>query len=116
MVGTLLAAWRKVGLKNKIGYIARINTELNPGRDPFEFHEATFTRTINSRGDKIRSKLLCLPVDYSEIVETAQMMKRDPGLIIVREPFLLDDELHDRVMKWVEWANKADPKEYDFFA
>lgn len=103
-------------MKNKIGYIARINTELNPGRDPFEFREATFARTINSRGDKIRSKLLCVPVDYSEIVEAAQMMKKDPGLIIVREPFLLDDELRDRVMKWVEWANKADPKEYDFFA
>lgn len=31
------------------------------------------------------------------------------------EPFLLDDELKEKAIKWVEWANKADPKEYDPF-
>lgn len=28
----------------------------------------------------------------------------------------MDDELREKVIKWVEWANKADPKEYDPFA
>lgn len=35
---------------------------------------------------------------------------------VVQEPFLLDDELREKVERWVEWANKADPSEYDPFA
>lgn len=44
------------------------------------------------------------------------MMKKNPSVILVREPFLLDDELRDKVTRWVEWANNADPNEYDPFA
>ena len=101
----------------KIGYIRRNDLELNPQlKEKFTFKEATFTRRISSRGDRCYSKMLCEPVDYEEIVDSANMMKSDHGLIVVNEPFLLDDELRGKVVKWVEWANKADPKEYDFFA
>ena len=101
----------------KIGYIRRNDLELNPQlKEKFTFKEATFTRRISSRGDRCYSKMLCEPVDYEEIVDNANMMKSDHGLIVVNEPFLLDDELREKVVKWVEWANKADPKEYDFFA
>ena len=41
---------------------------------------------------------------------------RYPNHILVSEPFLLDDELRQKVTEWVEWANHADPKEYDPFA
>jgi hypothetical protein len=89
---------------------------MNPHfTERFKFIEATFTRKINSRGDKVYSKMLLYPVDYEEIVDNANIMKQNPNLILVREPFLLDDELRDKVLKWVEWANKADPKEYDPF-
>lgn len=60
--------------------------------------------------------MLMCPVDYEEIVSNANLMKENPNLILVREPFLLDDELKERCVKWVEWANNADPKEYDPFA
>jgi len=98
----------------KIGYIVRYDLKLNPHlTEKFKFMEATFTRRISSRHDRIYSKMLCMPVDYQEIVDTANMMKENPNLIIVNEPFLLDDELRDKVTKWVEWANRADEKEYD---
>ena len=99
----------------KIGYIVRYDLKLNPHlTERFEFREAPFTRTINNKGDKIRSKMLTHPIDYDEIVANAKIMKtRD--LILVDEPFLLDDELKEKVIKWVEWANKADPKDYDPF-
>ena len=101
----------------KTGYIVRYNLDLNPHlTERFKFREASFTRTINSRGDKIRSKMLMFPVDYEEVADNAAMMKRNPDLILVREPFLLDDELKDKCTKWVEWANTAAPKEYDPFA
>lgn len=82
----------------------------------FKLREASCTRTINSRGDKIRSKILMFPVDYEELVSNANIMKKNPSVILVREPFLLDEELKEKVTKWVEWANKADPSEYDPFA
>ena len=59
--------------------------------------------------------MLLYPVDYEDIVSTAEMMKKNPNLIIVREPFLLDDELRQKVTKWVECANRSDPKDYDPF-
>ena len=100
----------------KIGYIVKYNLELNPNlTERFAFLEGTCTRTINSRGDKVRSKILRFAVDYEEIEENAKLLKENQGIMLVREPFLLDDELRDRAIRWVEWANKADPKEYDPF-
>ena len=100
----------------KIGYIRRNNTELDPTRPRFEFREATFTRRISSWGDRVYSKMLVFPVDYEDIVETANEMKNDSGIIMVNEPFLLDDDLRKKIVRWVEWANKADQKQYDPFA
>lgn len=99
----------------KIGYIQRYDLKLNPHlTERFKFREASATRTINSKGDKIRSKMLAFPVDYEEIASNTKIMK-ERGLILACEPFLLDDELREKALKWVEWANKADPKEYDPF-
>lgn len=87
----------------KIGYIAEYNLELNPHlTEKFKFMEATFTRRISSRGDRVYSKMLQFPVDYEEIVDNANMMKNNSDIILVREPFLLDDELKEKVTKWVE--------------
>ena len=101
----------------KIGYIAEYDLELNPHlTEKFKFRESTFTRRISSRGDRVYSKMLQFPVDYEEIVDNANIMKNNSDIILVREPFLLDDELKEKVTKWVDWANKADPHEYDPFA
>ena len=101
----------------KLGYIVKYDLTLNPHlTEKFKFREATFTRRISSRGDRVYSKMLQFPIDYDEIVDNADIMKKNPSLILVQEPFLLDDELRDKVIRWVEWANKADPSEYDPFA
>ena len=101
----------------KIGYIVKYDLTLNPHlTEKFKFREATFTRRISSRGDRIYSKMLQFPIDYEEIVANAEIMKKNPRIILVQEPFLLDDELREKVTRWVEWANKADPSEYDPFA
>ena len=100
----------------KIGYIARYDLELNPHlTERFKFKEAACTRRISSKGDKVYSKMF-YPLDYEELVENASIMKKNENLILVCEPFILDDELREKVTKWVEWANKVDPKEYDPFA
>ena len=100
----------------KIGYIRRNNLEMNPHlTEKFKFIEATCTRKINTRGDKVYSKMLIYPVDYEEVLDNANWMKESQGLILVQEPFLLDDELREKAIRWVEWANQADPKEYEMF-
>ena len=100
----------------KIGYIRKHNLELNPHlTEKFTFREATFTRKITSKSDRVYSKLI-YPIDYQEIVDNANMMKKDQGIIIVNEPFLLDDELREKAIKWVEWANTVDEKEYSMFS
>ena len=99
----------------KLGYIRRNNLELNPHLEKFQFKEASFTRRISSKGDRVYSKMF-VPLDYEEIVDNANIMKDNSGLILVEEPFLLDDELREKAVRWVEWANNADPKEYDPFA
>lgn len=100
----------------KLGYIAKYNLKLNPRlTEPFVFKEASFTRRISSKGDRVYSKLL-YPVDYEEIVKNANFMRNNPQLILVEEPFLLDDELRKKATMWVEWANKADSSEDDLLA
>ena len=99
----------------KIGYIRRNDLKLNPNLKKFDFKEAPFTRRISSKGDRIYSKMFVVPIDYTEIVDTANMMKDGDGLIVVNEPFLLDDELRDKAIRWVEWANGVDSKEYELF-
>lgn len=100
----------------KLGYIRRNNLELNPHlTEKFQFKEASFTRRISGKGDRVYSKMF-VPLDYEEIVDNANLMKENSGLILVGEPFLLDDELREKAIRWVEWANNADPKEYDPFA
>ena len=113
---SVLMAKKKVvtNMAMKIGYIMVYDLEMNPHlTEKFKFREATFTRRITSKGDRVYSKILQFPVDYEEIVDNANIMKKSPKLILVKEPFLLDDELKEKVTKWVEWANKADPSEYD---
>ena len=101
-------------MEMKIGYIMVYDLKMNPHlTENFKFREATFTRRITSKVDRVYSKMLQSPVDYEEIVDNANFMKKNPQLILTREPFLLDDELKEKVTKWVEWANKVDPREYD---
>ena len=100
----------------KLGYIAKYDLKLNPHlTEQFAFKEAPFTRRISANSDRVYSKLLS-PVDYEEIVSNANIMRNNPKVILVREPFLLDDELREKAIRWVDWANKADPREYDPFA
>lgn len=100
----------------KIGYIQEINLKLNPHiKERFRFKEASFTRRISRRGDMVYSKMLLLPVDYEEIVDNAKIMKGNSKIMLIREPFLLDDELREKAIRWVEWANKTDKSKYDPF-
>ena len=99
----------------KIGYIRKYSDPCDTKRNSFRFVECSCTLRISSKSDRVYSKQF-MPLDYEKIVDNANIMKKNPIIIIVQEPFLLDDELREKAVKWVEWANKADPSEYDPFA
>ena len=71
-------------------------------------------RKITAGGDRVYCKML-YPTDYEDVQHNTEIMK-EKGLIVVCEPFFVDDELREKVTKWVEWANSVDQKEYDSFA
>ena len=103
-------------MKMKVGYIQKYDLKLNPHlKEPFKFREENYTRRIGPNGDKVYSKLFYGSMDYEELESNMRIMKNNPKIILIREPFLLDDELREKVVKWVRWANKADQKEYDPF-
>lgn len=97
----------------KIGYIYKRESP-DKSRCEFTFRESSFTRRISGKSDRVYSKIL-YPVDFEEIVSNARIMKDNPRIILVQEPFLLDDELREKVTRWVAWANSADRSEYDPF-
>lgn len=99
----------------KIGYIQKYSDPCHIENDRFRFIECSCTRKISSKSDRVYSKRF-MPQDYEEIVDNANIMRKNPGIILVQEAFLLDDELREKAVKWVEWANQADPSEYDPFA
>ena len=97
----------------KVGYICKYELP-NKSRCNFIFFETSFRRIISGKRDRVYSKAL-YPVDFEEIVSNAKIMKDNPGIILVQEPFLMDDELREKVTRWVAWANSADRSEYDTF-
>lgn len=98
-------------MRNMIGYIARRGDRITGYR--FKFYEASYTRKITSRSDKVYSKIL-YPQDYDIVKDNTEIMQGD-DIILITEPFFLDDELRKKVTDWVAWANSVDPSEYDPF-
>lgn len=99
----------------KIGYIKKYSDPCNIKNDSFRFIECSCTRRISSKSDRVYSERF-MPHDYEKIVDNANIMRKNPGIILVQEVFLLDDELREKATRWVEWANQVDPSEYDPFA
>ena len=94
----------------KIGYICMV---VQGEKENFEYQEASCTRTIGTRTDKVRCKFL-YPQDYEDVMRNTEMLKNNTGIMIVREPFFTDEELKKRCLKWCEWANSCENREYSF--
>ena len=90
--------------KDKIGYIGRY--ENDDGTTRFEFIEVKIksirvgkTRT-SVYADKFRA------LDAEEIESNTEIMKDNTSLVLVREPFITNDELTERLKKTVDYWNK----------
>ena len=94
----------------QIGYIRRVKNSSK--RTSFEFISTPYTRKISPRSDKVYTKLF-FPFEYSEVEINTNLLKGNNEIMLVNEPFFLDEDLEKRAVRWVEWANQANPEEYD---
>lgn len=100
----------------KLGYIERymdVYADKVSGHR-YRFIESPYTIRISSRGKRVYAKRF-FPFDFDYVENNTELFKAD-GLVLVNEPFFLDDDLRKKAVRWVEFANKADPKEFDPFA
>lgn len=95
--------------KMRIGYISHL------AENQFKYSSAPYRRIISEKSDRIYSKMFWHPFDYEEVKFNTDMMKENAGIILVTEPFFVDEELEKKAKEWVEWANNSDPEEYDPF-
>ena len=97
----------------RIGYIQECEpSEGQCAAGQFKYIEDEFVRRISDDADLICSSKF-QPVDYEEVLNNTILMKEVPNSVLIQEPFLVDSSLSERVMQWVDWANKVNASEYD---
>lgn len=97
----------------KVGYISR-RKDPETGKEVFSYREANATRRIGVRSDTVKIPFLYGTYPYEELVSNTHFME-NPKIVLTREPFITNDEQKERCMKWCEWANSCEHREYSFF-
>ncbi len=89
--------------KDKIGYIRR--KELADGTTEFKFIEAKIKSVrIGKKGTSVYSDRF-RALDAEELEENAELMADTSRLILVNEPFIMNDEMSERLQKVIEHWN-----------
>lgn len=90
---------------SKLGYIVRYD---GGDRMKFGLRESDY----RVRNGKVHSKMLSFAEFYETVLLNTQMMQRD-GIVLVTEPFFMDDDMKKKVEGWIAWANRTDRSEWD---
>ena len=93
-----------ITMKDKIGYIRR---QENPdGTTSFKLIEAKIKSIrIGKKGTSVYSDRF-RAFDAEELEENVKLMADTSKLILVGEPFIMNDEMSERLKKVVEYWNK----------
>lgn len=93
-----------ITMKDKIGYIRR---QENPdGMTSFKLIEAKIKSIrIGKKGTSVYSDRF-RALDAEELEENVKLMADTSKLILVGEPFIMNDEMSERLKKVVEYWNK----------
>ena len=90
--------------KDKIGYIRR--QEYPDGTTEFRFIEAKIKSVrIGKKGTSVYSDKF-RALDAEELEENAELMADTSRLILVGEPFVMNEEMSERLKKVVDHWNK----------
>ena len=95
-------------LGDTIGYI-RKSQKYGSDTWTWELVDSKVSRmSIGKRGVRVYANHFS-PFDDEELRSNTQFMQERNSLILVHEPFVLDDELRERCERWVAWINE-DPE------
>lgn len=98
---------RQVQLGDTIGLINKVQFNMKDNRTNYwRLSEGKVKSiTINSRGRRVKADHF-YTLDADEIEENTKWMEQAKRLILTTEPFILTDELRQRVERWIERENR----------
>ena len=94
----------KVG--DTIGFIQKVLFNMKDNRENYwKLTEGKVKSiTLNSKGRRIKADHF-YTLDAEEIEDNTRWLLETPTLILVTEPFIMTDELRQRVNKWIDAEN-----------
>lgn len=70
--------------------------------------KSTFTIKTNSRGDRLYSQASCEYFEHNDIVDGGKIVRVNNCIVLACASPLLDDDLRNKAITWVEYANSSD--------
>lgn len=99
----------KVKVGDTIGLISKVLFNMKDNRENYwKLNEGKAKSiTENSKGRRVKADHF-YTLDAEEIELNTKWMIEAERLILTREPFILTDELRERVNRWIEQENNSD--------
>lgn len=99
-----------VKIGDNIGLISKVLFDMQGRENYWKLTEGKVKSiVINSKGRRVKAEHY-YTLDAEEIEMNTHWMTESKQVILTREPFILTDELRERVLNWIETENsKTDP-------
>lgn len=100
---------RQVQIGDSIGLLNKVLFNMKDDRTNYWKLTEGKVKSItqNSKGRRVKADHF-YTLDAEEIEFNTHWMEQANGLVIVTEPFILTDELRERVNRWIEQENQDD--------
>ena len=100
---------RQVQIGDTIGLVNKVLFNMKDDRTNYwQLTEGKVKSiTINKKGRRVKADHF-YTLDAEEIEFNTHWMEQTNGLVTVTEPFILTDELRERVNRWIEQENQDD--------
>lgn len=94
-----------------IGQIIRVSSDNKGNENFYKLVEGKVKSiTFNSKGKRIKADHF-YTLDGEEVEFNTNWLLQAPRLVLTHEPFILTDELRDRVNGWIKFENEGELKQ-----
>ena len=94
-----------------IGEIIRVSSDSKGNENFYKLVEGKVKSiTFNSKGKRIKADHF-YTLDGEEVEFNTNWLLKAPRLVLTHEPFVLTDELRDRVNGWIKFKNEGELKQ-----
>ena len=100
----------QVKIGDIIGELVHVSFDMKGNENYWKLAEGKVKSiTINTKGFRVKADHF-YTLDADEIETNTTWMTKVPNLVLTLEPFILTDELRERVTKWIEQTNAKEAK------